>query len=77
MFLFECKFPDLPASEKASAITVEVLPKKLDEEIARYMVEGFWGVITQLSATQAEYINVPVEGRYKAESSKYSGIYIY
>jgi adenosylhomocysteinase len=71
MFLFERKFADLPESEKASAITVEILPKKLDEEVARYMVEGFGGVITQLSATQAEYINVPIEGPYKTESYKY------
>jgi adenosylhomocysteinase len=71
MFLFERKFADLSEAEKASAITVEVLPKKLDEEVARYMVEGFGGVITQLSSDQAEYINVPVEGPYKAESYKY------
>lgn len=71
MFLFERKFADLPEAEKAAAITVEVLPKKLDEEVARYMVEGFGGVITQLSKTQAEYINVPVEGPFKAESYKY------
>jgi adenosylhomocysteinase len=71
MFLFERKFADLPASEKAAALTVEILPKKLDEEVARYMVEGFGGVMTQLSTTQAEYINVPVEGPYKAESYKY------
>jgi adenosylhomocysteinase len=71
MFLFERKFADLPESAKAAAITVEILPKKLDEEVARYMVEGFGGVITQLSTTQADYINVPVEGPYKAESYKY------
>jgi adenosylhomocysteinase len=61
----------LPEAHKAESITVELLPKKLDEEVARYMVEGFGGVITQLSSTQAEYINVPVEGPYKAESYKY------
>lgn len=71
MFLFERKFADLPEAKKAAAITVEVLPKKLDEEVARYMVEGFGGVITQLSETQAQYINVPIEGPYKAESYKY------
>ncbi|MCG9891250.1 MAG: adenosylhomocysteinase [Thermosynechococcaceae cyanobacterium MS004] len=71
MFLFERKFADLPEAEKAAAITVEVLPKKLDEEVARYMVEGFGGVITQLSQEQAEYIHVPVEGPFKAESYKY------
>jgi adenosylhomocysteinase len=71
MFLFERKFADLSEADKAAAITVELLPKKLDEEVARYMVEGFGGVITQLSDTQAQYINVPVEGPYKAESYKY------
>ncbi|MEM6253264.1 MAG: adenosylhomocysteinase [Cyanobacteria bacterium P01_D01_bin.156] len=71
MFLYERKFAELPAAEKADAITVEVLPKHLDEEVARYMVEGFGGVITQLSSTQAEYINVPVEGPFKTDNYKY------
>ena len=71
MFLYERKFADKPASEKAAAITVEVLPKHLDEEVARYMVEGFGGVITQLTETQAKYINVPMSGPFKAESYKY------
>ena len=71
MFLYERKFADKPSSEKAAAITVEVLPKHLDEEVARYMVEGFGGVITQLTETQAKYINVPMSGPFKAESYKY------
>ncbi|MEL6401850.1 MAG: adenosylhomocysteinase [Cyanobacteria bacterium J06607_6] len=71
MFLYERKFADKPASDKAAAITVEVLPKHLDEEVARYMVEGFGGVITQLTETQAKYINVPMSGPFKAESYKY------
>ncbi len=71
MFLFERKFADLPADQKASSITVDVLPKQLDEEVARYMVEGFGGVITQLTSEQAQYINVPVQGPFKSESYKY------
>ncbi|MBT9312456.1 adenosylhomocysteinase [Leptothoe kymatousa] len=71
MFLFERKFADLADADKAAAITVEVLPKHLDEEVARYMVEGFGGVITQLTKTQADYINVPVEGPFKTDSYKY------
>ena len=67
MFLFERKFAD----KSDAAITVEVLPKQLDEEVARYMVEGFGGVITHLTQTQADYINVPVSGPFKAESYKY------
>lgn len=71
MFLFERKFAELPASEKAAAITVEVLPKHLDEEVARYMVEGFGGVVTKLTEQQAKYINVPLNGPFKPESYKY------
>ena len=71
MFLYERKFADLPADEKADAIKVEVLPKQLDEEVARYMVGGFGGVITQLTDKQADYIKVPVEGPFKTEAYKY------
>jgi adenosylhomocysteinase len=35
------------------------------------MVNGFNGVITQLKPEQADYINVPVEGPFKAESYRY------
>ena len=65
------KFADLPTDQKAAAITVEVLPKQLDEEVARYMVEGFNGVITELTKEQAEYIHVPVQGPFKNETYKY------
>ena len=52
-------------------ISVKVLPKKLDEEVARYMVEGFGGYITPLRPDQANYINVPIEGPFKNEDYKY------
>ncbi|EDX84669.1 adenosylhomocysteinase [Synechococcus sp. PCC 7335] len=71
MFLFERKFADKAAEEKAEALTVEILPKKLDEEVARYMVQGFGGVITTLTEEQADYIHVNVEGPFKTESYKY------
>ncbi len=71
IFLYEKKFADLPTDQKAAAITVEILPKKLDEEVARYMVEGFGGVITELSPAQADYIHVAIEGPYKGETYKY------
>ena len=35
------------------------------------MVKGFSGVITQLKPEQAKYINVPVEGPFKADSYRY------
>ncbi|MBU6230840.1 MAG: adenosylhomocysteinase [Cyanobacteria bacterium REEB459] len=71
MFLFERQFANLTAEAKAKALTVQVLPKHLDEEVARYMVEGFGGVITKLTEPQAKYINVPMSGPFKPESYKY------
>jgi len=71
MFLFERQFANLAPEAKARALTLEVLPKHLDEEVARYMVEGFGGVITQLTEPQAKYINVPLSGPFKPESYKY------
>ncbi|MBB5211279.1 adenosylhomocysteinase [Microbulbifer hydrolyticus] len=69
--LFNEKFADLPADQKVSALYVKVLPKHLDEEVAKYMVEGFGGVITRMTEDQAKYIGVSVDGPYKPESYKY------
>ncbi|MEL6494910.1 MAG: adenosylhomocysteinase [Cyanobacteria bacterium J06623_7] len=71
MFLYERKFADKSDADKAGAITVEVLPKHLDEEVARYMVAGFDGVITKLTEEQAKYINVPMNGPFKTDAYKY------
>ena len=71
MYLYERKFADLSEVAKADAVKVEVLPKQLDEEVARYMVGGFDGVITQLTKEQADYIQVPVEGPFKTDEYKY------
>jgi adenosylhomocysteinase len=71
IYLYERKFAQLPKADKPSNIYVRVLPKSLDEEVARYMVEGFGGVITQMTGTQSDYIGVPVEGPYKPDSYKY------
>ncbi|MFC3851824.1 adenosylhomocysteinase [Salinispirillum marinum] len=71
MYLYEQKFADLPAAEKAKHLYVKVLPKKLDEEVAAEMVRGFGGVITQLTPQQAEYIGVEVDGPFKPNDYKY------
>lgn len=71
IYLYERKFANLEKAMKTTAITLEVLPKKLDEEVAADMVRGFGGVITQLTQEQADYINVPVEGPFKVDSYKY------
>ncbi|MDR4497331.1 MAG: adenosylhomocysteinase [Candidatus Scalindua sp.] len=67
MFLFKKKWADT----KTEDISVTVLPKKLDEEVAKDMVEGFGGVITRLTEKQAKYINVPIEGPFKSKDYKY------
>ena len=41
------KYARLPAELQAERLTVEVLPKKLDEEVALEMVRGFGGDITK------------------------------
>jgi len=50
---------------------VYVLPKHLDEKIARLHVEALGAKLTVLSKDQAEYINVPVDGPYKSDHYKY------
>ncbi len=71
IYLYERKFADLEDNMKQAAITVEVLPKNLDEEVAAHMVGGFGGVITKLTKEQADYIGVSVDGPYKPDSYKY------
>jgi adenosylhomocysteinase len=71
IYLYERRFADLDDEFKEGAITVEVLPKKLDEEVAAHMVAGFGGVITKLKPEQAKYIGVHVEGPFKPDSYKY------
>ena len=71
-FLYEQAFASInDESVKEDMITVQVLPKELDEEVASYMVEGFGGVMTKLTKDQAEYINVDEDGPYKPEYYKY------
>jgi adenosylhomocysteinase len=70
MHLYEQRWADQPENQRAP-ITVEVLPKKLDEEVAELMVAGFGGVVTRLTAEQAKYIGVDESGPFKPESYKY------
>jgi len=69
--MYKRGFANLSGSEKSGNIQIEVLPKLLDEEVARCMVEGFGGVITKLTSEQAEYIAVSVDGPFKSDAYKY------
>jgi adenosylhomocysteinase len=50
---------------------VHVLPKKLDEEVARLHLGKLGVQLTKLTAKQAEYLGIPVEGPYKPEYYRY------
>jgi len=50
---------------------VYILPKKLDEKVARLHLKKVGVNLTALSQEQADYINVPVEGPYKPEHYRY------
>ena len=52
-------------------IGVYILPKKLDEEVARLHLEKIGAKLTVLTQDQADYIGVPVEGPYKPEHYRY------
>ena len=72
MYLFDQGFANInDVDTQKELLKVEVLPKKLDEEVAALMVAGFGGVVTKLTSEQADYINVPVEGPFKEDAYKY------
>jgi adenosylhomocysteinase len=50
---------------------VYVLPKKLDEEVARLHLEKIGARLTTLTPKQVEYLGVPVEGPYKPDHYRY------
>ncbi len=50
---------------------VYVLPKHLDEKVARLHLDKLGVKLTKLTEEQAEYIGVPVEGPYKADHYRY------
>jgi len=48
-----------------------LLPKSLDEEVARIHVEALGGKLTTMSDTQAEYLGLPKEGPFKNDAYRY------
>ena len=50
---------------------VYVLPKQLDEKVARMHLKRIGANLTSLTTAQANYINVPVDGPYKPEYYRY------
>jgi adenosylhomocysteinase len=52
-------------------VGVHVLPKKMDEEVARLHLDKLGVKLTQLTKTQADYLGIPVEGPYKPDYYRY------
>ena len=70
MYLFSQAWATKPRPER-NPVSIEPMPKKIDEEVAGLMVEGFGGTITRLTSEQSEYIQVPQDGPFKDELYKY------
>jgi adenosylhomocysteinase len=62
---------ELWKNPKAYKRDVYMLPKKLDEEVARLHLDKLGVVLTKLTPKQADYIGVPAEGPYKPDHYRY------
>jgi len=62
---------DLWANKDRYGKQVYLLPKKLDEEVARLHLEKIGVKLTKLTPEQADYLGVPVDGPFKAEHYRY------
>jgi adenosylhomocysteinase len=62
---------ELYANPGKYPVGVYVLPKHLDEKVARLQLATLNVKLTQLSETQAKYIGVPVEGPFKTDHYRY------
>ncbi|MER2560004.1 MAG: adenosylhomocysteinase [Myxococcaceae bacterium] len=61
----------IDVGQKFEAGKVYVLPKKLDEHVARLHLEKVGAKLTKLTEVQAKYLNVAVEGPFKPEHYRY------
>jgi adenosylhomocysteinase len=62
---------ELFTKPEAYPVGVYVLPKHLDEEVARLHLDALGVKLTTLTGNQATYLGVPVEGPYKADQYRY------
>ena len=69
IMLFKDAFANKKEEEKE--VYVNVLPKKLDEEVASLMVNGFGGTLTKLTKEQQEYLSIQADGPFKSRSYSY------
>ena len=62
---------ELHQNDESYDKAVYMLPKKLDEEVARLHLEQLGVKLTRLTPEQAEYIGVPADGPYKPDHYRY------
>jgi adenosylhomocysteinase len=62
---------ELAVNNKSYENKVYVLPKHLDEKVARLHLDALGAKLTELRPEQAAYIGVPVEGPYKPDHYRY------
>ncbi|MGH1493314.1 MAG: adenosylhomocysteinase, partial [Acidimicrobiales bacterium] len=62
---------ELHKNAEAYGTDVVVLPKLLDEKVARLHLDALGVKLTKLSQDQADYIGVPVDGPYKPDHYRY------
>jgi adenosylhomocysteinase len=75
-FVMSCSFTNqvlaqLELWQNKPETGVYILPKHLDEEVARLHLPKLGVQLTHLSLRQAEYIGVPVDGPYKSDHYRY------
>jgi adenosylhomocysteinase len=77
-FVMSCSFTnqvlaqvELVTRAEEYPLGVHVLPKHLDEKVARLHLDALGIGLTELTKAQAEYLGVPVEGPYKSEQYRY------
>ena len=75
-FVMSCSFTNqvlaqIELWEKKHEIGVYILPKHLDEEVARLHLPKLGVKLTQLSVRQAKYIGVPRKGPFKSDHYRY------
>lgn len=77
-FVMSCSFTnqvlaqiELHENAESYGKTVTTLPKELDEKVARLHLDALGVRLTELSATQAAYLGVPVSGPYKPDHYRY------
>ena len=62
---------DLWKNKDSYKVDVYTLPKKLDEEVARLHLEKIGVKLSKLTAAQAEYLGIPVDGPFKSDHYRY------